>query len=465
MKITGYLLLFAALTASAADLPRFKWQNFTTENGLPDNRVYAVTDNGLGLYQNGQWKCFGVADGLPQRAVLSLALDKRTHDLWIGTMGGLGRYSAGRFDSFTQLTSGLPNDVVYGVSVLGDAVWVATAAGGARLNTRTHQWSLYNERNTPMYEIWTYSVTAAEDKVYYAVWGGGVLEYDVKTDHWKDYNDPDGENEIVLFKDQGLIHEITTSVSYVKGILWVATYFGASRYDGRNWQNFLEKDSGMPSNFLNQVKSTDGTRAWFSTDKGLAYYDGERWATYRPSLETHAPEMLVRDAKGAVTRVPVDSAPSREPRNSNFNGRFKQMNTLEMLDQIASATSVKKHAITHLGVLNEAYDYPKPSSFSRGLRMDVGGVAILLISGTASIDENGQSVHIGDFKAQLRRTYHNITGLLEAEGATWKDIVRTSCYLRDIERDYAAFNEGRTAFFRELGLDPLPASTGIQAIL
>jgi len=187
---------------------------------------------------------------------------------------------------------------------------VATAAGGARLNTRTRQWSLYNERNTPMYEIWTYSVTAAEDKVYYAVWGGGVLEYDVKTDHWKDYNDPDGENEIVLFKDQGLIHEITTSVSYVKGILWAATYFGVSRYDGRNWQNFLDKDSGLPSNFLNQVKSIDGTRTWFSTDKGLAYYDGERWATYRPALDTHAPEMLLRDAKGAVTRVPVESAPS-----------------------------------------------------------------------------------------------------------------------------------------------------------
>ena len=51
------------------------------------------------------------------------------------------------------------------------------------------------------------------DKVYYAVWGGGVLEYDVKTDRWKDYNDPDGETEMVLYKDQGLIHEITTSVS------------------------------------------------------------------------------------------------------------------------------------------------------------------------------------------------------------------------------------------------------------
>ena len=43
----------------------------------------------------------------------------------------------------------------------------------------------------------------------------------MKTERWKDYNDPDGETEIVLFKDQGLIHEITTSVSYVKEILWV----------------------------------------------------------------------------------------------------------------------------------------------------------------------------------------------------------------------------------------------------
>jgi 2-iminobutanoate/2-iminopropanoate deaminase len=141
------------------------------------------------------------------------------------------------------------------------------------------------------------------------------------------------------------------------------------------------------------------------------------------------------------------------------------MTPLNLLDQIAAATEVKKRAITAPSVLNEAYDYSRPSSFSRGMRIDLGSVAILLISGTASIDENGQTLHAGDFRAQLRRTYHNITGLLAAEGATWKDIVRTTCYLRDIERDYAAFNEGRTEFFEEQGLDPLPASTGIQAIL
>ena len=126
---------------------------------------------------------------------------------------------------------------------------------------------------------------------------------------------------------------------------------------------------------------------------------------------------------------------------------------------------IEKRAMTNPHVLNEAFAYEKPSSFSRGMRIDIGNVVILLISGTASIDEAGNTVHVGDFRAQCRRTYQNITGLLESEGATWHDIVRTSCYLRDIDRDYAEFNEERTKFFAEHGLDPLPASTGIEAKL
>ena len=306
-------LTLLPLLASAQPMPRYRWQNFTTADGLPDNRVFnvavdgsriwAATENGLGLYENGKWRVFRPADGLVHRVVTYVAIDQRTHDVWAATMGGLSRYSAGRFDNFTQLNSGLANDVVYGVAVQGDYVWVATAAGASRLNTRTSEWSLYNERNTPMYEIWTYAVSPGTSKVYYAVWGAGVLEYDVKTERWKDYNDPDGETEMVLFKDQGLIHEITTSVSWMEQdkILWVATYFGASRYDGRNWHNFMQKDSGLPSDFMNQVKGVDGNRAWFSTDKGLAYYDGENWAVYRPALQTGNPEMLVRDAAGKVT--------------------------------------------------------------------------------------------------------------------------------------------------------------------
>ena len=139
------------------------------------------------------------------------------------------------------------------------------------------------------------------------------------------------------------------------------------------------------------------------------------------------------------------------------------MTITDALERIAGVEHVAKRAISAPAALNEASEYG--SAFSRGLRIDLNGLVILLISGTASVDEDGNTVHAGDFRAQCRRTYRNISALLAAEGATWKDVVRTTCYLRDIERDYAAFNEERTAFFLQQGLDPLPASTGIQAIL
>jgi len=126
---------------------------------------------------------------------------------------------------------------------------------------------------------------------------------------------------------------------------------------------------------------------------------------------------------------------------------------------------IEKFAVHAPHVINEAYDYKKPSSFTRALRLELGGYKILLISGTASVNEEGKPEHIGDFKAQTWRTYMNITNLLKAEGMTWHDVVRTTNYLRDIERDYEDFNKIRTSFFSWMNLDPLPASTGIQARL
>ena len=48
----------SAILAATPDMPRFRWENFTTANGLPDNhvfcvlvdgdRVWAGTENGLG---------------------------------------------------------------------------------------------------------------------------------------------------------------------------------------------------------------------------------------------------------------------------------------------------------------------------------------------------------------------------------------------------------------------------------
>jgi ligand-binding sensor domain-containing protein len=270
------------------------WETFHQKDGLPAEKVYCIavdrdkvwagTDNGLALYEKGKWTSFGVKDGLAFPAVLSLAIDPATHDVWAGTMRGLTHISAGRFRNYTQLNSGLPNDVVFGVCVENQNVWIATTSGTARFRVAEGKFDVYTPANSPQHEPWGYFVTYNDSKVYAALWGGGVLEFDVEKEQWKEYLDPDGEMEVDVLRDDGLIHVITTSVSYVEKILWVTTYFGMSRYDGRHWRGYIEGDSGLPSNFINMVKAR-GRVAWVCTDRGLGVVNGDtnRWVSYVPT--------------------------------------------------------------------------------------------------------------------------------------------------------------------------------------
>ncbi len=129
---------------------------------------------------------------------------------------------------------------------------------------------------------------------------------------------------------------------------------------------------------------------------------------------------------------------------------------------VSKKNRIKKTPIENKEVLCEAYDYANKVSFSRGMRVELDNCVMLFISGTASVDDEGKSIHVGDILAQTQRTFHNITRLLESEGADWHDIVRTTCYLADF-RHYDEFNKVRNDFFVEQKLDPLPASTCIEA--
>lgn len=146
----------------------------------------------------------------------------------------------------------------------------------------------------------------------------------------------------------------------------------------------------------------------------------------------------------------------------SFNEKYQEFEMPEIHDD---RPPIPKKAVHAPNVLNEAFNYEHPSSFSRALRLEFGDYSVLLLSGTASVNEEGKAEHVGDFRAQTWRTFRNISELLASENMSWHDVVRTTCYLRDIERDYKDFNEVRTQFYNWLNLDPLPASTGIQATL
>jgi enamine deaminase RidA (YjgF/YER057c/UK114 family) len=80
------------------------------------------------------------------------------------------------------------------------------------------------------------------------------------------------------------------------------------------------------------------------------------------------------------------------------------------------------------------------SSFSRAVVVEEPKSKLVLVSGTASIDEQGKSVFIGDPAAQIHQTLNVITSLIASEGATLQDICEATVFLKR-RQDFPVYQE------------------------
>lgn len=93
------------------------------------------------------------------------------------------------------------------------------------------------------------------------------------------------------------------------------------------------------------------------------------------------------------------------------------------------------YAKTHL---NSTYEYGV--TFERGTVIEYGDRSHVYISGTASINNKGEVVHVGDIVKQTHRMWENVEALLAEADATTNDVCQIIVYLRDWG-DYATVNE------------------------
>jgi enamine deaminase RidA (YjgF/YER057c/UK114 family) len=84
------------------------------------------------------------------------------------------------------------------------------------------------------------------------------------------------------------------------------------------------------------------------------------------------------------------------------------------------------YAPTHL---NPTYEYGV--TFERGTLMEYGDRKHVFISGTASINNKGEVVNIGNIVKQTERMLENVEKLLEEAGTTFSDVMQIIVYLRD----------------------------------
>jgi enamine deaminase RidA (YjgF/YER057c/UK114 family) len=106
---------------------------------------------------------------------------------------------------------------------------------------------------------------------------------------------------------------------------------------------------------------------------------------------------------------------------------------------------------------NEATAYG--SAFARGVCLDLGPMRYVFVSGTAAIDEQGVSVHAGDFRAQVVCTLENVAALLEGAGAGLADVEQATAFVKR-PADAETFRHLAQAS----GLSEVPAVTTIADV-
>jgi enamine deaminase RidA (YjgF/YER057c/UK114 family) len=94
----------------------------------------------------------------------------------------------------------------------------------------------------------------------------------------------------------------------------------------------------------------------------------------------------------------------------------------------------------------EAYAYG--SSFARAVEIKDGSTSRVYVSGTASIDEGGKTVHVGDVERQIRHTIQVVRDLLDSRGHGLGDIAHGVMFLKS-----AGYLEDYRRVAREEGLD------------
>ena len=118
--------------------------------------------------------------------------------------------------------------------------------------------------------------------------------------------------------------------------------------------------------------------------------------------------------------------------STGIEGRFADPSVAVLLDAYAVG-GVKPEQIRFL----EACDFLNPTheygvAFERGTSVDYGDRRHTFISGTASIDNKGAIVHVGDIAGQIKRVFENIRALLIEADSDFQDLNSMIVYLRDI---------------------------------
>jgi|GEM_PF-1525681 len=285
------------------------WTVFNTGNsGLPNNNVFHNTIDGSGrkwigtygggvaMYVDVSWTVFNTGNSsLPNDNIHRIIVDGSNRK-WVGAnSGGVAVYDDVSWIIFNTSNSGLPNDTVLSITNAGfGRTWIGTNGVGVALLEEIQPQLAFSDTTLDFGFVPVGQDSAQTDTLTNT--GEDTLIISMTTMTGTDANDfylatvayPD--TLLPAYTRYWEIHFMPQSQGWKQAELVVFsnapsspdTIFltGEGMGQAETWDVYNISNSGLPNNYVTNVRVDGNGRKWIGTQGGLALFDGTAWTVY-----------------------------------------------------------------------------------------------------------------------------------------------------------------------------------------
>ncbi len=192
-------------------------------------------------------------------------------------------------------------------------------------------------------------------------------------------------------------------------------------------KNLLSREG---ADAASQAEDLLGFAGQCAQSNGIALAEVVRTWLYINDVDAHYG--AISDARNRVfARYGIDTR-TGFPASTGIEGRSADHRDVIMLDLVAirGLQPGQCRGMAAPGFMNPTVEYGV--TFERGREVVYGDRRHFYVSGTASIDDAGRILHLGDVGRQAERAVENIAALLGNSGARLEDMRHLIVYLRDM---------------------------------
>ncbi|MCZ4318111.1 T9SS type A sorting domain-containing protein [Aequorivita viscosa] len=239
-----------------------------------DNIWAVISDNnpsqaGVAHFDGTTWEYFTSANSnFPTVGEIKDIQIDANDGVWIATDMGLVQYNGTDWTHYTTTNSGLSEDDILEISIDSqDRIW--SLVGNAIDIFDGTTWTQINQNDWPISNFYGFSMDIRDDKVLIA-----------------------GSNTtIVYFDGTDWFSEYTNFYMYdcfidVENNYWVSGSGTVAKFDGTDYTKYTQYNTGLPTNFNNDIFIDSQGRKWFANGNGgIQVFDCPNWEVYGPNNE------------------------------------------------------------------------------------------------------------------------------------------------------------------------------------